>query len=477
MKILLVNPLQENPAVPGSPKVILNEGGVYPPLGLMHLATFEKSRGKHEVRILDAIAEKMDYPGIEEYIRSEMPDVVGVTMTTLYLGDGFKVVQAVKRVSDKIVTVVGGPHVSLYPKEAAALPGVDYAVCGEGEYAFAELLDSLAAGRRRDDIEGVLTKNNFGMPAKQLTIDNLDSLPVIDHTLVPYEKYYSILSKSNPVTVMMTSRGCPFKCAFCPQAGTKIRRRSPKNVVEEIRRCVELGIKDILFFDELFTLEKKRVEELCSEFIASGLKFRWHIRTRIKDVDDETLNLMKRSGIRLIQFGIEAGTERIQKLMNKNLDLEKTAKVIKAARSHGILTYGNFMIGSPTETVEEIRQTIDYACRIRLDFAVFAITTLLPATGYFNMAFEQKKIKEDFWAKYVNDPTTTIENAYWPDFNKQELEELDREAYRKFYFRPWYFWNYLVRIASLGNVLLPLKSFFVILINFVLKGTPKDGKK
>ncbi|MBU2615166.1 MAG: B12-binding domain-containing radical SAM protein, partial [Elusimicrobia bacterium] len=349
------------------------------------------------------------------------------------------------------------------------LPEVDYSVCGEAEYVFGEMLDRIQDRRPLDDIEGVLTKNNPDKPVKQLMVQNLDELPIIDYKLLPYNKYKSILSQGNPATVMMTSRGCPFNCAYCPQAGTKLRKRDAKLVADEIETYLNLGIKDILFFDELFTLEHKRVKELCDEFLRRKLKFRFNIRTRIKDVNQDIIDLLKKSGCHLIQFGIESGTDRIQKLMNKNLDLEVVRKVISMTRKAGILTYGNFMLGSPSETESEMQQTIDFAIKCKLDFAVFAITLLLPKTDYYEMAFKQNKLKEDFWEKYIANPLQPIENAYWPDFEKGFLEEMDKKAYTQFYFRPWYIWNYLIRILSAGQLRTHSSAAYHILKSFGLR--------
>jgi len=466
MKVLLINPTQDNPAMRGPHKIVLNEAGIYPPCGLLHLATFEVLRGKHEVKILDSIAEGLNLEEIKKRILEEKPDVVGVTLTTLYLGDGYRIVKLVKEISKEIITVVGGPHLSLYPKETINWPDVDIAICGEAEYSFAEVLDRLSKKlpiEKLSDIPGVLTKFNYEKPACKLQIEDIDSLPIVNHRLVPYKKYFSILTEDNPVTVIMTSRGCPFNCAYCPQAGTKVRKRSAKKVADEIQQCLDMGIKDILFFDELFTLEHNRVKELCNEFLSRGLKFRWHCRTRIKDVDKEIIYLMKKAGCRLIQFGIESGTERIQKIMHKNLNLNKVREVIKMVRDAGILTYGNFMLGSPTETFEEMNKTIEFAMELKLDFAVFAVTHLIPKTEYHTMALKEGKWKEDVWEKYVRYPVEPIENIYWPDFDKNLLEKYCNNAYVRFYLRPWYIYNYIKRIMSPTQILNHFNSLTGIL--------------
>jgi radical SAM superfamily enzyme YgiQ (UPF0313 family) len=467
MKVLLIWPTQENPVMPGPPKTILNEAGAYPPIGLVQLATNVRARGNHEIRIIDMILENLNMEKLEKIISEERPDAVGITVNTLYLGDGYNAFKTVKKVSKDIITIAGGPHVCAFPKEAIGLDEVDIAFYGEADFAFSDLLDRLSAKKPVEDIPGVITKRSTRIPGKSVSIENLNDIPVPDRRLLDYKKYNSILSADNPITIMMTSRGCPYKCAYCPAGGTKMRARSVESMTGEVESCLNLGIENIFFFDELFTFNKKRVNDICAEFSRRKLRFFWHIRARINDIDEPLLELLAKSGCRLIQFGIESGTERIQSVMNKNLDLKRVEKVISMTRKAGILAYGNFMIGSPTETEDEIMRTIDFSIRLKLDFAVFAITMLLPGTDYFNMAVKKGYVKPDMWETYAKDPSKNIENCYWPgEFSKEKLNELCVKAYKSFYMRPGYVLNYLSRIATPAQVLNQLKSGLNVFKNF-----------
>ncbi|MGA2090076.1 MAG: radical SAM protein, partial [Endomicrobiales bacterium] len=336
--------------------------------------------------------------------------------------------------------------------ETMSIPGVDYAVCGEADGVLGEMLDRIEAGKSLEDIAGVVTRINKNLPIVKLEFENLDDLPIPDYTLLPYKKYSSVLTRKNPVAIIMTTRGCPFKCAYCPAGGTKLRRRSPELVADEVEQCLSLGIEDIMFFDEIFALDHARVNELCALFADRGLKFRWNIRTRVGDITPEIVTVLKKAGCNLIQFGIESGTQRIQKLMNKNLDLNDVYKRIQWVRRAGILTYGNFMLGSPTETNEEMDATVSFAMTLKLDFAIFGITVLLPKTEYYARALRENKIPRDFWKEYINNPLIQIPNAYWPDFDKAFLEKKCKDSFARFYLRPWYVINYLTRIARFSNL-------------------------
>lgn len=466
MKVVLIKPTQETWAIASPGSVVTNEAGIYPPLGLLQLATGERRRGRHEIAIIDMVAEGMTLDGLHAFLEREKPMAVGVTLHTDNLADGFNVITVVKRVSPSITVVAGGPHVGMYPRETMALAGIDCAVCGEADGVFGELLDRIEAGRPVDDMPGVVTRGNGDRPVTKLEFANLDELPMPDYTLLPYKKYCSVLTRKNPIAIIMTTRGCPFKCNYCPAGGTKLRRRSPALVADEVERCLALGIRDILFFDEIFALDHARVNELCALFAARGLKFRWNIRTRVDNITPEIVDVLRRGGCNLIQFGIESGTDRIQKMMNKNLNLDDVRTRIGWVRKAGILTYGNFMIGSPTETEEEIDATVAFAKKLKLDFAVFSITTLMPKTEYFNRAFREGKIARDFWADYIVNPLTHIPNAYWPDFDAQWLQEKYKQCYRRFYLRPWYVMNYLTRIARLSNIAATVKPAVSVFKSF-----------
>ncbi|MCB4792452.1 MAG: B12-binding domain-containing radical SAM protein [Elusimicrobia bacterium] len=429
----------------------MEDAGSFPPLGLLHLATLVVKEGKHKIKLIDACLDNLSYSQIEDIVRKETPEIVGISWNTEYLGDGYLTARAVKKAGKDIKVIVGGPHVFLYPIETINIPEVDYAVRGEADIVFKEILDRLSENKSIDDLPGVLVKGKNYQVLPNVIVDEPDKLPVPDRKLTDYKRYFSLIARGKPITTIMSSRGCCFNCPFCPAGGTKIRDRSVKLVLDEIEQCLALGIKDILFFDELFTFNKKRVLEISKGIYERNLKFRWNIRARIQTMDKEMVDAMAKAGCTLIQFGIESGTDRVQKLLGKNIALDKIREVVKMTQDAGILTYGNFMIGSPTETKEEINKTIEFAKELKLDFAVFAITKLLPGTGFYKDAMAKGHVKEDFWQRYAADPTYKIESTYCPgDFSKQELESISYHAYKSFYSRPAYiFNNYFKHIFTL----------------------------
>ncbi|MFH2070133.1 MAG: radical SAM protein [Elusimicrobiota bacterium] len=485
MKLLLIYPPREHYIFGITPHVYVDcESGFYPPIGLMYLAASIEKNSDWEVEIIDAYTEQYDFPALEAGIKKSKPDVVGIYFSTYYIYDPILTAKIVKGISKEIVVVAGGPHVALYPVETIKIQEIDYAVYGEGEFVFAELLKEIQKNRKGTDgipinLPGVLTKSNAGSPMKLQRIENLDGVPFPARHLSKYHLYKSILAKGSPITTIVSSRGCPFKCYFCSnlESGQKVRFRSAKNVVDEIHECVEkFGITDFLFFDELFTLKKERVVQICDEIDARGLKIHWHCRSRADTLDREMVQKMKKAGCRLIQFGIETGSQRLQKLINKNLNLEKVEENIKMVKSEGILTYADFMFGLPSETDEESQMTLEYAKRIGIDYVVFGMFHPVPGSVFYDEGIG-KGLFNDFWREIVNNPTEKIEDHSYTRKDRQKYEVLMSKAYREFYIRPRYLLQRLMHIDSVPQFIWQVKSGTKVFSKFLFEKTTAGMKR
>ena len=390
LRVCLIFPPKENFALREIKlhKSIDMEAGIYPPLGLLYIASYLLKYSNYEVKIIDSVAENLSYKDLETKVKKEKPDIVGIYTTTQYLWDTVLTARMIKSLDKDIKIIVGGPHVQLFPYETIKLGEFDYLVYGEGEIVFKRLLDFIKEEKDPEILPEVLGKNNLDKKLVRSVVNDLNVLPYPNRRLLPYKKYKSILAKKNPITTMMSSRGCPYNCHFCNsiERGKKPRYVDPKKVVDEIEDILRLGIEDILFFDENFASNRKRVIDICNEIIKRGIKVRWHCRMRADLVDRELVRKMKLAGCRLIQFGIESGTEHIQKVLNKNLNLRKVRENIKIVKDAGIFTYADFMIGSPEETVEEMKKTIEFAKELGLDYAMFGVLNPLPETEIYRLS-------------------------------------------------------------------------------------------
>lgn len=470
MKALLVNPSTKNMIRTHVPQYVEKESGITPPLNLLYLATYANVHTNHKVEVLDNALLKLDSNGLEAEIARRGPDIVGVTVTTFTLIDALEVARAAKRAFADVRVVFGGAHTMVYPEVTAALKEVDYCVIGEGEETFAQLMSCLENDGDLSRIKGLVYEKggkivNTGMKPFN---NQLDSLPFPDRNLLPKEKYYSLLSKNFPITTLITSRGCPFNCLYCDRRnnGRKFRARSSENIVQEMELIKQMNIQEVFFLDDTFTVDRRRVKDFAARVIERKLEMEWDIRSRIDGVDLELIRLLKKAGCNRIHFGIEAGTPRIQKVLRKNVDLEKAVEIIRICRGEGIETLAYFMLGSPTETREEIEETINYSLKLNSDYAQFAITTPFPGTDLYQQGLDLKLYSNDYWAEFAQSPCPGFVPRYWTEIlSEKKLLDLLTLAHKRFYSRPGYLWKSLLEVGSFKDFLKKFSAGMKILFH------------
>ncbi len=255
---------------------------------------------------------------------------------------------------------------------------------------------------------------------------------------------------------MFTSRGCPYKCLFCdrPQLGKNFRARSAKNVVDEMEECEKMGIREIFIYDDTFGVDRNRVLDICAEIKKRGLKIAWDIRTRVNTVDEEILKALKGAGCQRIHYGVEAGTQKILNVLRKGITLDQVKRAFYLTKKAGIQTAGYFMIGSPTETKEDIMQTIKLMKKLDPDYVHITITTPFPATDLYDLAIKEGVLKDDVWKEFARNPYSAFIPPIWEkEMPREELFSLLKKAYRSFYFRSGYIFKKIIKLKSGGELL------------------------
>ena len=460
MKILLINPPYSGNINTWTPESTNRAIGVQPPLGLAYLAAVLREAG-FTVEVLDINALGLDEEGVHARIRSIKPDIAGITVMTLLAQNAVKVARLIKDVDSSIKVVLGGPHLSIFAKEALSFDCVDYGIYGEGEFAFLELAQKISSRKPLEQIQGLVYKSGQDVVINPVAlINDLDQLPFPALDLLPRERY-SLANAAHPFSSIVTTRGCPWQCAFCLRdpVNVKLRFRSPALVVDEIERNIlDFGAREINICNDSLTASREHIAGICNEILKRKIKIRWQGPSRVNTVTSDLLSLMKKAGCHALRYGVESGSQEILDKMRKGITIKQVEDAFKWTKKAGIEIMAYFMLGYLDETPRTMQRTIDFAKRLSPDGAIFAVATPLPETELFRQAQARNLVDTSYWTNFSLCKETARINYLVPD-----AEAWARRALWSFYFRPSYILGRLAKIRSWDAFLKHLQgawSFF-----------------
>jgi radical SAM superfamily enzyme YgiQ (UPF0313 family) len=370
-----------------------------------------------------------------------------MTSTTLTYKSALNIARIVKEVHPNCLTILGGCHVTFWDKEALQeCPQLDVVVRKEGENTMLELVQRLDAGKSFDDILGITIRNGDGFirnPDRPY-IEDLDSLPFPAHHLWPLDR---LKKYGNVIFPLMTSRGCVYWCEFCSAVrmfGRRYRMRSAKNVVDEMEFLHKnYGAETFTFYDDAFTVDQSRVEEICRELHNRNLRVTWDCGTRVDMVTKDLLQKMKDAGCIAVWFGVEAGSQQVIDAMGKGFTANKTKKAFKMAKDVGLMTIASVVFGFPGETKETALSTIKFIEEINPDDVGYYIATPYPGTPMADYVKKMGWVKVTDFNKY--DTATPIFEL--PTLSMQEVRKIREKAFHRFYIRP----TYILRMFAKGG--------------------------
>lgn len=441
MKVLLIQP---------PPRNVERESIVVPPLGLAYLAAALEKKG-HDVKILDAFALAQTWAEFKASVREARADLIGIGGMTPVIDNTCRAAKVCRNYCKYLV--VGGPHVTITKETVLReIPEADYAVYGEGEESFPELVAALETRGSAPGIAGTVDRNGVNPP--RLPVQVLDGLPFPARHLLPNDRYRYVFAKSKMVTTMFSSRGCPYQCIFCDKAvfGSKVRMRSPENVLEEIGEVIDrFKNVSIVFYDDLFTLQKDRVIEICQGILDRGYRFDWKCEGRVDRIDEEMLGWMKKAGCSMVAYGVESGNQAGLDYLKKNTKVEDIRKAFAMTRKAGIASMAYFILGIPVETYEDELRTIEFAKEIDPDYAQFSILSPFPGTELYRTAFREGSYGE-VDAKSPADKDLKKPVILSANWDEKRLGAIMHCAHHRFYFRPRYLFRRLFSVRSPGDL-------------------------
>lgn len=453
-KVLLINPF--NP----------QSDHIQPPLGLGYLATAIR-KINFSVKILDANKERIKPKELEEIIKQEKPNFVGLQSYSANFHYVKESLKFIKEVNPEIVTLVGGPHPSALPRQILETMGdsLDFAFAGEAEIGLPKLLGELLNKTANfASIPGLIYRQKGKIVLNPpLFLANLDLFDFPAWDLLKPETYpeaqHGAFFEKFPIAPIVTTRGCPYNCSFCAgklNTGKIFRKRSLKNVLLEIKFLYNKhGIREFHIVDDNFTFEKDFAKEILREVIKLKLNASFAVPNgvRIDSLDEELINLMKKAGFYLISIGIESGSDRVLNLMNKNITTAKIQEKISLINQKGLNSAGFFIIGYPGETENEINKTIDFSLNLGLSRANYFLFLPLPGTPIFAKLKKEGLIKNN-----LNFSEFSFTRPFLgKEISQKKLKKLQRKAFLKFYFfRP------KVLLKNLFKIKRPQQLIFLI---------------
>lgn len=389
MKILLIYPycLEER----------LSEEDVgVPPIGLYYVGAVLREN-HYDCEILNWYSINRTPGLIKEILAEKRPDVIGLSVFHANRWGAIEIARIARQVDPSITIVFGGIGATfLWEHFLTHFMEIDFCVLGEGEYTFLNLIRAIERGDRTgiEGISGIAFKRNDEIVRTEdvTAIENLDTLPVPSK----YFRYQHVTS----------TRGCPGNCTFCGSPrfwGHKVRFHSPEYFVGQLEILYKKGLTFFYFSDDTFMFKKDRVVEICRTIIEKNLHISWAAISHVNFVDEEVLYWMRKAGCTQISYGVESGSERIRKLLNKNIRTDRIKNAFALTTKYGILARAYFIYGCPGEGWDTIQETIDLIHEIRPLSVIFYILDIFPGTTLYADFLENSGLTDDVWLKQIED--------------------------------------------------------------------------
>ncbi|MCP5003088.1 MAG: radical SAM protein [Planctomycetes bacterium] len=455
MNVLLINPPSN------SPNTVM-------PLGLTYIAAALEAANV-KVEIIDAWAEGYSIDDIGKEISLRSPNFVGITIMSPKYAAGMQVVDVVRKNTDAYI-VVGGPHPTAVPEQCLEdNPNIDFVIIGEGEKVLVELITALSEKRGElSAVKGLAYQRNSRIINTGYAdrIEVLDDLPFPARHLFPISKYktHPPYGKRIPYMNLITNRGCPFQCTYCSKSvfGDKYRTLSPQRVIDEIKHVVsEYGVKEIHFYDDDFTINMKRAEEICDLLIQQDIDISWSCTTRVDLVNEKLLKKMKKAGCWLISYGVETADTDILKTINKGYTVEDVKYAFSLTKRYGIRTVAYLMAGLPGETEATLKNTISFSLKLDPDFVSWGVTALYPGSILYAAAQKGELGNIDIRYTYEEKNWHASGSPYGDGYaiiyegplSREKLKEYTGKANRMFYLRISYLVRFVFKIRSIYEFL------------------------
>jgi radical SAM superfamily enzyme YgiQ (UPF0313 family) len=434
MKFSFINPSQ----TPGGLDMCTK---AWPPLGMLYCAGVLMKEG-FEASLLDQTVKGYTHEQVADWVKKENPDMVGFSVLHSAAKETPKIAEMVKKENPNTLIVMGNYHSTFNDERILKkYPCIDIIVRGEGEYTCLELVKCLDKSGDLREVEGITFRENgkiVSTPDRPL-IKNIDELPFPNRDLMNAE-YTSVIFgvkvATKKFTTVLSSRGCSFRCSFC---GCRKfikgvwRPRSVENIMEELWLLRSKGYEEILFVDDNFTLNRKRVKRLCERMKKEKLNIRWICDSRVDNCEYDLFRQMVKAGCNTVYFGIESANQRVLDYYKKGITPQQSMDATRKARKAGFdIIVGSFIVGAPDETRSEVENTLKFAQKVDIDVPSLNILGAFSGTEIWSELIGKGLINEDeSWETAVYVPAVSPNAVPF-----EEIRTMIYDYFKEFYLRP-----------------------------------------
>ncbi|MCB4792453.1 MAG: B12-binding domain-containing radical SAM protein [Elusimicrobia bacterium] len=443
-----------------------------PNLGIGYIGASLKKQN-HSVRIFDSTFFEDHRPELLSVLNEFGPDIVGITGFSFQYKSILEIAKAIKKANPGIITVLGGPHASvlsglIIKKDQE----IDFVISGEGEESFPDLIETIYKNNGFNSVAGLVYRENLEVRSNSpKSITGLDDLCYPWDIINPLDyqrgQVHGFIAKRLPITQVVSSRGCPYQCSFCAARtihGSKIRMRDPKKFVDELEFLANnYKIRELQVIDDNFTFYRDHAAEVCNEIIKRKLDITWSLPNGVRadKLDEGLLKLMKKAGCYYMSFGIEFGSKRILELCKKSLDLEKAKVSIKTANRLGFIMQGFFIMGYPTEKIEDILMTSELIGKLPLDKVLISMAFPYPGTELFDYYIEKRyhNVSDIDWDTFIESDFKRI----FEYVSDELVKKVRKETYMRFYLNPVNLFRFLLKFRTWVQFKTAWQGFKVLL--------------
>ncbi len=429
-----------------------------PPLGVLSIASCLEEKG-FEVHVVDCHAREIGPDRFRSIVRRLRPRFVGISVLSSHYVPANFIAQISKEEVPDTIVIVGGVHSEAHPEEMLQNPSIDGVCRGDGERVMTEVVEGMP-WEKIDGLSyrlGETVQHNRPRPVEM----DLDRYPLPSYHLIDFDDYFPPVSsyKALPAMNVLMTRGCPGKCTFCNSANTTLRSRSVDKLMELLKTLrYEYGVKQIYFYDDTFTANRRMVKEFCRRMVEERVDLSWICYVRGDMFNEETARMLSEAGCHQVLIGIESGSRTLMEAIGKPIQHEVYQRTVALAHKVNIEVRGSFIIGHLDETKETMEETLQFAIDLDLDLFQLAIMTPYPGTQMFKQFKAEGRLLHEEFSRYGQNELVFRLNH----LSAEQILRFERTAFRKFYFRPGAVIKQFKRLRNLHTLRDLFTTFLII---------------